>query len=684
MEASLTCAVCLGLFQEPVTLPRCSHNFCKSCIQDCAGPERRTVHFQPLGLGAVSSSGTVSCPLCRKISSLPGGVDSLPINTTLAEVVRLLRPAARQEGDHEKGAAGSEESSCRLTCAPCGEHPGREMQLYCKNCAVPCCGQCVSERHQGFCHSVNLLDMVYQEEKLTLFSSLKKLCEVHEKLTKEISDEKDSEMTFINEANSLTSAFEQIQKALDLRKKQLMENIEWQKNKSVKEYNVWKQMKDHQKKSIERLLKDCERIVDDFEPQSFLQVACDLNRRINSSLDIVKCSSDHSQKKCKWGPNHVDLQPTLDAISGLQITTSSPNDIFAIRNEVTNVDFSFKTIARTWQNGECAYRITYCPAQDQELDYSQGRLNKVNVRFASISAMPEYKNTSCEELRLKYYENSITDENKNVFSVPGRRVPALPKISDKHLHSRRIRTKKSQLKRQEGFDEGDNSVAGAGAALMNFSLTAIKNENKTKPAKDNPLSDAGKVNTVSNTDYVQPTGKLPKCLQGDVNSTSSRPLNCMPLKKDDDTASGDNMSVLTTFNIVPNDQTFIFKKQSSNASSRLLPSLFLGQKGVQVSHDHEKNEAIFKKSKCTPISSAAATGFSTSSKDSSTSSETPFFMLFGNTSSSNNAASVFNIPCNQVVNSTEVNEDSDVEEESEGDHTLTADQTSCTSKRAPL
>ncbi|KAG8453850.1 hypothetical protein GDO86_000466 [Hymenochirus boettgeri] len=459
MEASLTCAVCLGLFREPVTLPLCSHNFCKHCLQECAAPDGRTVSFD---IGSGGLLWTVQCPLCRKVSSVPGGVSSLPVNTTLAEVVRILG-SGRHERDQHRAAGkecGTDEASRdRRKSAPCGDHPDLMLELYCKNCSLPCCGKCVSDRHQGVFHSINLLEMVYQEEKLTLFSSLKRLREIHEKFSKEPSEEESEiEEAFKNEARHLNLAFEEVQKALDLKKQQFLELIQQQQNTTIKEYKVWQQMQTQNKKTIESLLKDCERIVDEFEPNKFLKVACDLNKRMKSSLDLMGFTSDHSKKK--WEPTHADLKPALEAISALNISGGSSNDNCTKNSEDSVGNFSFKIITRSWKHGRKTCLDKYSPIQGEELEFIHGQSRKIGVRYICISEMPKYKAVSYEELRLKCYEDSTTEKSNNdIFSVPGKHSVMMHKDKRRVRTDRKTRLKVCRVKGQDGFDEGSSIIA---------------------------------------------------------------------------------------------------------------------------------------------------------------------------------------------------------------------------------
>lgn len=188
MEASLTCAVCLSLFEDPVTLPVCSHNFCRHCVVEylnqaasVASPSSSASRPSPRREGSAGSVGRpcrdggsiiLSCPLCRKLCSLPSdrGASALPVNTTLAEVVKLFRAASPATKPSLEAIAEVDSSALVPQLAAlggiCKKHPGRLLQLYCRMCRSGGCGQCVSEDHRGVFHSVNLIDTVYQEEKV--------------------------------------------------------------------------------------------------------------------------------------------------------------------------------------------------------------------------------------------------------------------------------------------------------------------------------------------------------------------------------------------------------------------------------------------------------------------------------------------------------------------------------------
>ncbi|OCT96955.1 uncharacterized protein LOC108706634 [Xenopus laevis] len=616
MEASLTCAVCLGLFKEPVTLPLCSHNFCKRCVWECAAPEIRSVHVSPLSAGAVSALRTVQCPLCRKVSSLPGGLSSLPVNTTLAEVVRLTAKKDECSGWLATTDCGSEELPLKRNLTPCAEHADQMLELYCKNCTVPCCGKCVSDKHQGLFHSINLLQMVYQEEKLTLFSSFKKLREVHEKLVKEANDEeRDIEETFKNHISFLNSGFEEVEKALDLKKKQLLELTMQQQNTTLKEYRVWKQMQTHHNKTIESLLKDCESIVDEFEPKCFLKVACDLNKRLRSSLDIMGFTSD-SSKKFKWEPTQVDLKPALDAISALNISGGKPNDFFIKRQEDSDGNFSFKSITRLWKHEQKSCPDKYSHIEDEEPVLIRGQVQKAGVRYLSISVVPEFKALCYEELRLKCYNDSTTIYNNNeVLSV---REKQICKDFDKlHLRMNRInRLKEARLRRQDGFDESSSSFICANNSLR-------PDREKRHPQQGHGLPCA------------EENGgeKTENCQLGGMISKASHPLNWMLPGITHDTGSTTEENIAAAF---PSSTNAIGNHSidGSDLTNRPAPNNFvIGKGGATASNrNYSKNKHRTKWLKSTTVSPKAPVP---SSDVSLTFTANPFLISAGNSTCEN-------------------------------------------------
>ncbi|KAM4052898.1 tripartite motif-containing protein 5-like [Anomaloglossus baeobatrachus] len=524
MEASLTCAVCLGVFREPVTLPRCSHNFCKVCVQDCASPQR-SMGVQPKADRYI----TVTCPLCRKVSALSGGLASLSVNTTLAEVVRLLA----QNGKSEEGLTagykcGSADggSSGRSVCA---QHPEHRLELFCKTCKQACCGKCVSLRHQGIFHNVNLLDTIFQEEKLVFFNSLKMLREIHERLQKEMSADEQNYESILNE-EVVISSFGEVQKALDFKKEQLLDLIKQQRSTFKKRGEVRRVTRSHHKTMVESLLKDCESIVDVYEPGSFLKVACGLNKRMKSKLELMEFCADHTEDMSRLEPLCVDVEAVLDAVSALKIASGS-KDV-----QKQNESFTFQSILRTWNPGMAANE-KYCPVQDQELIYFQGQLQKMSVRYVCITKMPEYQHFSYEELRLKRYEPSVVVVQEREASASEVPNPFVPNVGLFNFSMPVINPVQStRLKRHDGFDRECASVRKKHVfkeksakkdhgrmEISNICAVAIKKENIPVQTQVCPSSSLGLTPKLPSDIEMEKTSKL--C--NDISNKALFPNFCM-------------------------------------------------------------------------------------------------------------------------------------------------------------
>uniref|UniRef100_A0A4W3K0M0 Probable E3 ubiquitin-protein ligase TRIM8 n=1 Tax=Callorhinchus milii TaxID=7868 RepID=A0A4W3K0M0_CALMI len=69
LEAELTCAVCLGIYTDPVVL-ECKHSFCRACIEE---------------FWSGAAPGTYSCPECRAETSERPGLEK---NFKLASIVQ--------------------------------------------------------------------------------------------------------------------------------------------------------------------------------------------------------------------------------------------------------------------------------------------------------------------------------------------------------------------------------------------------------------------------------------------------------------------------------------------------------------------------------------------------------------------------------------------------------------------
>uniref|UniRef100_UPI0010A06C9C E3 ubiquitin-protein ligase TRIM41-like n=1 Tax=Podarcis muralis TaxID=64176 RepID=UPI0010A06C9C len=125
-----TCPICLDYFKDPVTIPECGHNFCRSCLAQCWG------------------EAEASCPQCRKRIQRR----SLVCNWQLANMVEIAKNLGLQEGKEEGGKG-------RI----CEKHQ-EPLKLFCKVHEAPICLVCDrSKEHEN--HKVIPLEEASEEYK---------------------------------------------------------------------------------------------------------------------------------------------------------------------------------------------------------------------------------------------------------------------------------------------------------------------------------------------------------------------------------------------------------------------------------------------------------------------------------------------------------------------------------------
>ncbi|XP_066426775.1 E3 ubiquitin-protein ligase TRIM39-like [Molothrus aeneus] len=107
LRAEASCPLCLGLFQEPVSI-HCGHNFCRACIERCWR----------------SSRDNFPCPRCREAAP----ERSLRPNAELAGIIRIAQRLSLR-GRARRGE--------RL----CPKH-GEALKLFCEEEQSPVCREC--------------------------------------------------------------------------------------------------------------------------------------------------------------------------------------------------------------------------------------------------------------------------------------------------------------------------------------------------------------------------------------------------------------------------------------------------------------------------------------------------------------------------------------------------------------
>ncbi|XP_032998390.1 zinc finger protein RFP-like [Lacerta agilis] len=141
-----TCPICLECFRDPVIIPECGHNFCRSCLIQYWG----------------ESEGEASCPQCREIIQHRNLIPNRP----LANVLEKLHLQDEKEAEG-KGKI-------------CEKHQ-EPLKLFCKEDESPICVAChVSKEHKS--HEAILLEEASQEYKDQISSCLDNVWKERDKI----------------------------------------------------------------------------------------------------------------------------------------------------------------------------------------------------------------------------------------------------------------------------------------------------------------------------------------------------------------------------------------------------------------------------------------------------------------------------------------------------------------------
>ncbi|XP_053235523.1 E3 ubiquitin-protein ligase TRIM11-like [Podarcis raffonei] len=242
-----TCSICLDYFKDPVTIPECGHNFCRSCLIQCWG----------------ESEAEASCPQCRERVQRR----SLIPNRQLANFVEIAQNLSLQEGKEEGGKGGV-----------CEEHQ-EPMKLFCKEDEALICLVCdKSKEHEN--HKVIPLKEAIEEYKGEICSHLEILRREREEILayQAALDKESKDLLKLTETERLKTVekFRELRQFLEEQEKRLLTHVE----------EVEKEIagrRDEQLARLSRKLSSLERIIQEMEEKS-QQPASELLQDVRRTL----------------------------------------------------------------------------------------------------------------------------------------------------------------------------------------------------------------------------------------------------------------------------------------------------------------------------------------------------------------------------------------------------------------
>ena len=205
VRQEVTCAICLELLDDPKSMP-CLHTYCKKCLMEA-------IAKRPHDPDLPRDRPAINCPLCRaEVPLSDQGIEALPSNFSATRLVETVQLQDKLEQNKTPLCDGCKESDAVASCCDCRgfflcticlkahknipttkshtlmtlkdlsipkssiassknsplcqKHPEELLKLYCQDCEVLVCRDCVLVTHKN--HNYSFVDDAIEEEKRQL------------------------------------------------------------------------------------------------------------------------------------------------------------------------------------------------------------------------------------------------------------------------------------------------------------------------------------------------------------------------------------------------------------------------------------------------------------------------------------------------------------------------------------
>ena len=205
VRQEVTCAICLELLDDPKSMP-CLHTYCKKCLMEALAK-------RPHDPDLPRDRPAINCPLCRAEVALSNqGIEALPSNFSATRLVETVQLQDKLEQNKTPLCDGCKKNDAAASCCDCGgfflcancitahknvpstkkhtlmtlkdlstpetsvasvkssplcqKHPEEMLKLYCQDCEVLVCRDCVLVTHKS--HNYSFVDDVIEDERQQL------------------------------------------------------------------------------------------------------------------------------------------------------------------------------------------------------------------------------------------------------------------------------------------------------------------------------------------------------------------------------------------------------------------------------------------------------------------------------------------------------------------------------------
>ncbi|XP_025323813.1 tripartite motif-containing protein 65 isoform X2 [Canis lupus familiaris] len=251
LEDKLTCSICLGLFQEPVTLP-CGHNFCRACIRDWGGRCDK------------------ACPECRE--PFPD-VAELRRNVALSAVLEVMRARpAPAPGSDPAATPGAAPAPGPGPGARCPRH-GRPLDLFCRTEGLCVCSACTVNECR--LHERALLDVERREREAQLRAMLEVTQQQATQAESQLEELQRQSSQIQSSAHTLASAisgkFSCLLQALEMRRALALEDIKAAKTQALAQAQDTEQQLRSHLEALSRYDRRVRDVLEHLDDRTFLQ-----------------------------------------------------------------------------------------------------------------------------------------------------------------------------------------------------------------------------------------------------------------------------------------------------------------------------------------------------------------------------------------------------------------------------
>ncbi|XP_064190379.1 tripartite motif-containing protein 16-like isoform X18 [Anguilla rostrata] len=397
-QDQFSCAVCLDLLKDPVTIP-CGHSFCMSCIKGCWDQDDHT--------------GVYSCPQCRQTFT-PRPV--LGRNIMLAEVVEKLKKTGLQAAPPAHCYAGPGDVACDV-CT------GRKRKAV-KSCLVCLASYCEThlklhnELHPGSTHNVITATRNLQEN---ICPQHKKLLEVYCRTDQQcicylcVMDEHSGHKTVSTAAERTEK-----QKQLGATQSKFQQRIQ----EREKELQDLRQAVQSLKRSAQAAVEDSERI--------FTELIGSIERRRSEVKELIR-----DQEKAELSRAEGLLEQLEQEIAELRRRDAELEQFSHTEDHIQFLQ-SYQSVCAPPEPGDFlsitvsahvsyeALRRSVSELKERLEDVFQGELSKISIKVGEVHIVPRTRedflqyscqltldpNTANQHLRLSEGNRKVTRVRK--------------------------------------------------------------------------------------------------------------------------------------------------------------------------------------------------------------------------------------------------------------------------------